>query len=631
MSRLEVLLLLLLLSPLSLATRTAMADETAVASSSSPAEEAKPEAELPETPSLDPPATGEPGEEDEQAMPDEQAEDGSAAEGESDNDEPSPGQADLDKATQLKLTASDGKQMNDVIQLLASAMKKGLDEENEAFAKQMLASTLMERGQGLAAVLLEQPRGAGAQQDPRWAQLRLIALSDLSNAVKLDPSEVSAWVLIGRLHQMPGGDPKAANQAYTKVIDLEDADAKLKAEAHARRATLQEDPDEQLADITGAIEADPDNGSYLLLRVRHHLATKQLDEALADVDKAIELSSDDYTAHELRGLVLREQGETEEAFKAFDRAGEINPESPMPYLQRAEMHSKLGDMEQAIDQASKAIDRAESNELGYLLRADFHLRNDQAEEGLADAERVLELRPNFPPAILLKARAYEMMGKMKLALGQLEELANATQDRADLDLQIALYALQLEMPRRAIEALDRAIEAQPDEAILYRYRGDSYLNIGKHAEAIADYEKAMELAPDDYGVLNNLAWTLATSPEDELRDGQRAVELATKACELSEFQAAHILSTLAAAHAEVGDFEKAKEWVQKGIELDDPENVEQLKEELAHYERGETIRERQEQDAGEREGAEETPAKDDHRELEKPSGSTPAPRRSIDF
>lgn len=631
MSRLEVLLLLLLLSPLSLATGTAMADETAVASSSSPAEEAKPEAELPETPSLDPPTTGEPGEEDEQAMPDEQAEDGSAAEGESDNDEPSPGQADLDKATQLKLTASDGKQMNDVIQLLASAMKKGLDEENEAFAKQMLASTLMERGQGLAAVLLEQPRGAGAQQDPRWAQLRLIALSDLSNAVKLDPSEVSAWVLIGRLHQMPGGDPKAANQAYTKVIDLEDADAKLKAEAHARRATLQEDPDEQLADITGAIEADPDNGSYLLLRVRHHLATKQLDEALADVDKAIELSSDDYTAHELRGLVLREQGETEEAFKAFDRAGEINPESPMPYLQRAEMHSKLGDMEQAIDQTSKAIDRAESNELGYLLRADFHLRNDQAEEGLADAERVLELRPNFPPAILLKARAYEMMGKMKLALGQLEELANATQDRADLDLQIALYALQLEMPRRAIEALDRAIEAQPDEAILYRYRGDSYLNIGKHAEAIADYEKAMELAPDDYGVLNNLAWTLATSPEDELRDGQRAVELATKACELSEFQAAHILSTLAAAHAEVGDFEKAKEWVQKGIELDDPENVEQLKEELAHYERGETIRERQEQDAGEREGAEETPAKDDHRELEKPSGSTPAPRRSIDF
>jgi hypothetical protein len=34
--------------------------------------------------------------------------------------------------------------------------------------------------------------------------------------------------------------------------------------------------------------------------------------------------------------------------------------------------------------------------------------------------------------------------------------------------------------------------------------------------------------------LNNLAWVLCTSPEDKLRDGKRAVELAAKACELTD-------------------------------------------------------------------------------------------------
>lgn len=631
MSRLHTLPLLLIFALVGLVPTMTSADESPVAS---PAEDPMPEVTMPEQSEVEPSADEEMNDQSDGSEPSAEAEDDSNESSDTDEaeetEDPNPGQADLDKATQLKLTATDGKQINDVIQLLASAMKKGLDEENEKFAKQMLASTLMERGQGLAAVLLDQSNIAAAGQDPRWGQLRVIALSDLSNAVKLDPSELTAWVLIGRLQQLPGGDAAAASEAYTKVIDSEDAEAELKGEAYARRATLQKDPDKQLVDITGAIEAAPENVGYLLLRARHHMATKNLDDALADVDKAIEISSDDYAAHELRGMLLRQQGDNEAAFKAFDRAGEINPDSPMPYLQRSEMYGQLGDMEQAIDQASRAIDRAETSELGYLLRGDFYLRNNQPEKGLADADKVLELRPDFAPAILLKARAYESMGKMKQALGQLEELAQTAPGRPDLELQIALYALQLEMPRRAIAALDRAIEGKPDEAILYRYRGDSYLNIGQHAEAIADYEKAIELMPDDSGSLNNLAWTLATSPDDEVRDGKRAVELATKACELTEFQAAHILSTLAAAYAEAGDFEKAKEWVQKGIDLNEADNVEQLKEELAHYERGETVRERQQEDAGEQEGAEESTAKNDHK-LEKPSGSTPAPRRSIDF
>ncbi len=135
-----------------------------------------------------------------------------------------------------------------------------------------------------------------------------------------------------------------------------------------------------------------------------------------------------------------------------------------------------------------------------------------------------------------------------------------------------------------------------------RGRADAYLSIGKQAEAIVDYELAYSVDPEDDGVLNNLAWVLATSPKDKLRDATRAIQLATKACEMTEYRQAHILSTLAAAFAEAGDFDKAVEWSTKAVELGKAEAIEQknieiedqLQQELENYQQKKPWRELQE-------------------------------------
>ena len=116
---------------------------------------------------------------------------------------------------------------------------------------------------------------------------------------------------------------------------------------------------------------------------------------------------------------------------------------------------------------------------------------------------------------------------------------------------------------------------------------------GKHSEAVADYGASLTARPDDSGILNNLAWVLATSPRDRLRDAPRAIRLANRACEITDFKAPHILSTLAAAHAEAGDFERAIQWSIKSValareELESSENgsddVERLEEQLQQLE-----------------------------------------------
>ena len=124
---------------------------------------------------------------------------------------------------------------------------------------------------------------------------------------------------------------------------------------------------------------------------------------------------------------------------------------------------------------------------------------------------------------------------------------------------------------------------------------------------------------------------MATSPDDAIRNADRAIELATKACEGTEWKEGHIISTLAAGHAEKGDFEKAKEYSRKAVQTAEAneEVKEQLKGELASYEAGKPWRERQEM----AEAGDSQPTEGESKKKKTPAGDADrdsTPRRPFD-
>src|SRR5581483_5458201 len=86
-------------------------------------------------------------------------------------------------------------------------------------------------------------------------------------------------------------------------------------------------------------------------------------------------------------------------------------------------------------------------------------------------------------------------------------------------------------------------------------------------QALACYESALKARPDQARTLNNLAWLRATCPDVALRNGTEALNLATRACELTTYGKPLYLGTLAQAYREAGDLPAAIATAEKEAAL----------------------------------------------------------------
>lgn len=129
---------------------------------------------------------------------------------------------------------------------------------------------------------------------------------------------------------------------------------------------------------------------------------------------------------------------------------------------------------------------------------------------------------------------------------------------------------------RINEAADlyrRALKLNPDIYEAVYNLAEVMHQSGQYADSIAIYERALKSDPDKPGVLNNLAWLLATCPEAKLRDGHRAVILATRACELKHYEEPTFIGTLAAANAEADQFFSAMGYAKIAIHTADQQGL----------------------------------------------------------
>jgi tetratricopeptide (TPR) repeat protein len=226
------------------------------------------------------------------------------------------------------------------------------------------------------------------------------------------------------------------------------------------------------------------------------------------------------------GESYQRKGNDAMAISYFSHALQLDPQFARAYNNRGYAYHCEGRYDEAIQDYDRAIlfdskfARAHSNRgLTYRMTGEY-------DKAIADYNLAIQLKPKF-------ALAYSNRGYARHCQGEYTH---------------------------AIADFDRAIQLDPTYTTAYFNRGRTHRALGNYESAIADYSRVIDLDPKYASAYNNLAWLLATCPQPSLRDGKKAVENATKACELFEWKNPSAVNTLALAYAEVSDFENALKW-----------------------------------------------------------------------
>lgn len=513
-----------------------------------------------------------------------------------------PGQADLDAAADLQVTAETLGDLEKVIKLAESALDKGLDKDQEEFAKKMLAAALFQHANRSAESIIERGR-----RNPRTGTIRTQALKDLEKAKKYDSTLTDIFLLEARLQAMQGGDIKAATNAASEAIRLLAGrdDPKQLAKAYILRAQLTEDKDGKLADFESAAAADPSNNEAGQALAVLYSQKGDNEKAVATLQKLSERDPDNPAL--LAGLAeaLTDLKKYDDALKYCDGVIKQAPRATMGYNLRARVKIMKEDIDGALKDLDEALAINGNDMQALLMRSNLHASKGNDEKAKADVDKLLKQAPDLPQAILLRSMIAAGKKRWGDAITDMQVLLQSDPTNAEWRIRLAGYYVGDSRPRKAVEILTQVLDTLRDEndaasretrVDALRARGDALLSVGRHADAVKDYEEALKIDAEDTGVLNNLAWVLATSPDDPVRNAKRSVELGLKACELTKYEKPHILSTLAAGYAEKGDWENAKKWSAKAVELGakDDDVDQQLKKELEGYKEQKPWREKQE-------------------------------------
>jgi tetratricopeptide (TPR) repeat protein len=185
-------------------------------------------------------------------------------------------------------------------------------------------------------------------------------------------------------------------------------------------------------------------------------------------------------------------------------------------------------------------------------------------------------------------------GQLDDAISKLQAAIDLRPENAPAHDNLAKALLRKGQVTEAMVHYRKFLEIQPDNVEARNTLGTALIQQGHVREAIDQWQEALAIQPENGNAASNLAWVFATSPEDSIRDGTRAVELAEIALRISGGKIAMIYKVLAAAYAESGRFADAAETAQRGAELatsqGNPALAAELESNLALYQSGRQLR-----------------------------------------
>lgn len=276
----------------------------------------------------------------------------------------------------------------------------------------------------------------------------------------------------------------------------------------------------QSADVRPPVELTVDTGEFT---------------ETEDITALVEGDVSERDAHYRRGLTRMRFRRWGDALSDFKRVIALDSHHPDALFQSGVAQFHLGNNVEAVNEFTRVIALAPDHAAAYRHRGHVRTRLHDWQRASDDFTHVIEHLPQ-------DWRSWF--------------------DRGEMRLQLACWS-------EAVSDMTQAIRLEPGHHNLSRIltcRGLALYRLGRFADALLDGEMAVEADPGSWYYLNNLAWALATCPDQQLRDADRAVELALESIGLYR-QNGTAWNTLGVAYFRQEEWRKSHEAFEESMNL----------------------------------------------------------------
>ena len=305
--------------------------------------------------------------------------------------------------------------------------------------------------------------------------------------------------------------------------------------------------------------------SNRLTRVRLHFAAASirleegdLGAARSEVEAALALAPDMVPAMLMLGFVLEETGDPEAAIERYSAVLELDPDSTRALRSRANARFSLRRDREAIADLERLCGLGHERDGARIRLAVAYHRLGELETAKAHYMRALEL--NLGP--LDAAQVHHHLGIIEMRTGSADRAIE--EYRIALELQPQLVAARLDLGealkrlgryQESAEVLRHVVDADSANVRARQGQAEALESLGHSREARQRLEEGWQAIPESVELLHALARLLASAADPEVRDGERALDLAQRTLRAGSTPSR--IETLAMASAEAGLFADA--------------------------------------------------------------------------
>lgn len=415
----------------------------------------------------------------------------------------------------------------------------------------------------------------------KWYHLQLVqlyhatgnteaAISELITALKYSPDDRDILFELAQTYNN-SGKLKKANEIYSKLlrIDGENITLRLEKLKNFNRLNMK---DSAIVELNKIRDLDPDNLSTLQVLSNYYLEMNKLKEAREVLQDALQIDrTDPKTLIMVSDIYLSENKWDSVGITLGNVVSDSSVSDDTKLEIGRYLYSKFesdkgnGDIRSATSAVFQKLMEAET-ESGQILdlATDFFVETNQHKQALQALKRITTLIPTDDTAWQQRLQLLLGDGRTDEAVAVGEQAARQIpQDPIILYFLGSAY-LSTQNYAKAAESLTEASALPARQSLKANIRGslgDAYAGLEDWNSAFKNYEKSLELDPENPGILNNYAYYLSLLKKEL----PKAEEMALRALKI-EPENPSFLDTAGWIYFQKGELQEARKYIRAAID-----------------------------------------------------------------